>query len=428
MNGYLITSATAALTIYVVWLSAAVAHGLSLARRSGILGSTSPPQGWAGWSGAFLIAAGLATCIAAPVLSLFAVLEPPTALRHSALQTAGVALAVAGAAATIAAQRAFGYRPELVTSGPFRWVRHPIYSAAIVAVAGLVLLVPTWLHLFGFACLVLGLELKVRAVEEPDLLRAQGAAYAVYASKTGRFIPGIGKIRKSGPHEASPRANLGGQSISAVGGPDIARRRILHRRAVVLEWFTVSWNVVEAFVAIGAGIIAGSVALVGFGVDSGIEVISAVGLLWRLRTSADAPRDEETAAERRALYVVAFTFFVLTIYVGYEAVSDLLRREVPEPSRVGIVLALLSLAIMPALALLKQRTGREWGSRALLADAVETWVCSYLSLALLVGLGLNALFGWWWADAAGGLAMLPVVVWQGWEALREAREQDGDDE
>lgn len=206
------------------------------------------------------------------------------------------------------------------------------------------------------------------------------------------------------------------------------RRRTLHRRAVVLEWFTVGWNVLEALVAVGAGLLAGSVALVGFGVDSGIEVISAVGLLWRLRTSADAPRDEETAAERRALYVVGFTFFALAAYVAYEAGSSLLAREAPDASPVGIALAALSLVVMPALALAKQRVGREWGSRALLADAVETWVCSYLSLALLLGLGLNALFGWWWADAAGGLAMLPVVVWQGVEALREAGEGAGEDE
>lgn len=214
--------------------------------------------------------------------------------------------------------------------------------------------------------------------------------------------------------------------MSTIESVDLARRRLLHRRAVVLEWFTVGWNVVEALVAVGAGLVSGSVALIGFGFDSGIEVISAVGLLWRLRTSADAPKDEETAAERRALHVVAFTFFALASYVGYEAISGLLVREAPGLSVVGIVLAMLSLAVMPILAWLKQRTGREWGSRALVADAAETWVCSYLSLALLLGLGLNAWLGWWWADAAGALAMLPVVLWQGWEALREAREGEGE--
>lgn len=208
----------------------------------------------------------------------------------------------------------------------------------------------------------------------------------------------------------------------------LERRRELHRRALVLEWFTVGWNVLEAFVAIGAGVIAGSVALIGFGVDSGIEVISAVGLLWRLRTSPDAPPDEETAAERRALYVVAATFFLLAVYIGYESVTSLAQHEAAERSVVGIGLSLVSLAIMPTLALLKQRTGREWGSRAMAADAAETWVCSYLSLALLAGLGLHELFGWWWADAVGGLAMLPVIVWQGWEALGEAREGTEDED
>jgi len=216
--------------------------------------------------------------------------------------------------------------------------------------------------------------------------------------------------------------------MNETGSTALDRRRVLHRRAVVLEWFTVAWNVVEALVAVGAGLLSGSVALVGFGVDSGIEVVSAVGLLWRLRTSADAPKDEETAAERRALYVVGWTFFALAAYVGYEAISGLLGREAPETSPIGIVLSAVSLVVMPALALSKQRIGREWGSRALLADAAETWVCSYLSLALLLGLGLNALYGWWWADAIGSLAMLPVVIWQGFEALEEAREGKGESE
>jgi divalent metal cation (Fe/Co/Zn/Cd) transporter len=188
-----------------------------------------------------------------------------------------------------------------------------------------------------------------------------------------------------------------------------------------LEWFTVSWNVVEAVVAIGAGIIAGSVALIGFGVDSGIEVISAVGLLWRLRTAGpDAEAGEDSAAEKRALYVVAATFFLLAGYIAVEAVSALLNREEPLTSPVGVVLSILSLLIMPALAYAKQRTGGEMGSRALVADSKETWVCSYLSLALLVGVGAFALFGWWWADPVGALAMLPVIVWQGWQTFGEA--------
>lgn len=206
-----------------------------------------------------------------------------------------------------------------------------------------------------------------------------------------------------------------------------ARREELHRRGVRLEVFTITWNVVEAVVAIGAGLIAASVALVGFGVDSGVEVISAVALLWRLLKAGPKASAEETgAAEKRALYLVAATFFLLSAYIAYEAAGALLTLEGPDVSTVGLVLAAISLLVMPALALSKQRTGREMGSEALKADAKETWVCSYLSLALLAGVGLNALFGWWWADPTGALAMLPVILWQGLETLGEAREK-GDD-
>jgi divalent metal cation (Fe/Co/Zn/Cd) transporter len=205
----------------------------------------------------------------------------------------------------------------------------------------------------------------------------------------------------------------------------LERRRGLHRRALWLEYFTVGWNVLEAVVAIGAGLIAGSVALVGFGVDSGVEVISAVGLLWRLyKAGPTASVAEESAAERRALYIVAATFFLLAAYIVVEAGSALVQGERPDTSPVGLVLSVLSLVVMPALAYSKQRTGRELGSRALVADSMETWVCSYLSLALLAGVGLYLLLGWWWADAVGALAMLPVIVWQGWETLGEAREHD----
>jgi divalent metal cation (Fe/Co/Zn/Cd) transporter len=209
----------------------------------------------------------------------------------------------------------------------------------------------------------------------------------------------------------------------------LERRQGLHRRALRLEYFTIGWNVIEAVVAIGAGIIAGSVALIGFGVDSGVEVISAVGLLWRLRTAGPtATVQEESAAERRALYIVAATFFLLAAYISVEAGSALLQGKRPETSTVGLVLSVLSLLIMPALAYWKQRTGREMGSRALVADAAETWVCSYLSLALLAGVGLYFLFDWWWADAVGALAMLPVILWQGWETLSEAREPNDHDD
>jgi divalent metal cation (Fe/Co/Zn/Cd) transporter len=122
---------------------------------------------------------------------------------------------------------------------------------------------------------------------------------------------------------------------------------------------------------------------------------------------------------------VAATFFLLAAYITYEAVGALLSREGPENSTVGLVLSVVSLLVMPALAYGKQRTGRAMGSASLQADAVETWVCSYLSLALLAGVGLSAAFGWWWADPVGALAMLPVILWKGWETLGEAREEGG---
>jgi cation diffusion facilitator family transporter len=200
------------------------------------------------------------------------------------------------------------------------------------------------------------------------------------------------------------------------------QRAQLHRRALRLEYFTVGWNIIEAVVAIAAGIVAGSVALIGFGFDSAIEVISAVGLLWRLRKAGPhATVSEESQAERRALYVVAATFFLLAAYITYDAMSALIQQEAPLTSPVGIALSVLSLIVMPVLAYAKHRTGREMGSRALMADSKETLVCSVLSLALLVGVGTFALFGWWWADPVGALAMLPVIVWQGWETFAEAR-------
>jgi cation diffusion facilitator family transporter len=207
-----------------------------------------------------------------------------------------------------------------------------------------------------------------------------------------------------------------------------ARKEKLHRRGLWLEWFTVAWNVVEAVVAVGVGLVVGSVALIGFGVDSGIEVISAVVLLWRLRKAGpNASAEEHGEAERKALHLVAATFFLLAAYITYEAIGALLSGEGPETSTVALVLSIISIVVMPTLAYLKGRTGREMGSRALVADSVETWVCAYLSVALLAAVGLNAAFGWWWADPVGALAMLPVILWQGWETLEEAREEGEDD-
>lgn len=202
----------------------------------------------------------------------------------------------------------------------------------------------------------------------------------------------------------------------------ISRSQYL-RRGVWLEYFTIGWNSLEAVVAIGAGLLAGSIALVGFGLDSIIEVVSGTILLWRLRaelTGADSEASER--AEQRALFAVGVSFFVLGAYILYESGKKLWFQERPQESLVGLVLACLSLVVMPALALAKHRTAKKLGSLALAADATETAICSYLSLALVLGLGLNGWLGWWWADPVAALAMLPLIVNEGREAIQEARE------
>jgi len=202
--------------------------------------------------------------------------------------------------------------------------------------------------------------------------------------------------------------------------PDTSRARLL-RRGLQLEYLTIGWNSLEAIVAIGAGILAGSIALVGFGLDSIIEVVSGAILFWRLRTElGGADSDASERAERRALLFVGLSFFALGAYILYESGKKLWLREQPEESVVGLGLAVLSLVVMPALAFGKHRTAKRLGSRALAADAKETAICSYLSLTLLLGLGLNAWLGWWWADPVAALAMLPLLIHEGKEAVEEA--------
>lgn len=196
------------------------------------------------------------------------------------------------------------------------------------------------------------------------------------------------------------------------------RERLL-RSGVRLEWFTIGWNSVEAVVAVGAGLLAGSIALVGFGLDSVIETAAGGMVLWRLRREIEGAHDEHVErAEGMALRFVGLSFLALGGYVLYESLDKLWRREVPAESWIGIGLAVCSLVLMPLLALRKRAVARALGSRALAADAVETLVCAYLSLTLLLGLTLNALAGWWWADPLAALAMLPLIFREGVEALR----------
>ena len=191
-----------------------------------------------------------------------------------------------------------------------------------------------------------------------------------------------------------------------------SRQRLL-RQGRRLEYLTLGWNLVEAVVAIGSGMMAGSTALVGFGVDSLIESASGAAVLWRFLGENGG---EER--EARALKLVGLSFFLLAAWVGWESLSTLLGREEPEGSFVGIVLAGLSLVVMPILARAKRKVASGLGSRALEADSRQTDLCAYLSALLLIGLGLNALFGWWWADPAAAMAMVPIMVWEGRRALR----------
>ena len=183
-----------------------------------------------------------------------------------------------------------------------------------------------------------------------------------------------------------------------------------------LEYFTIFWNVLEGIVAVVAGAIAGSVSLVGFGIDSFIEVISGATLLWRMAVDADAEKREQN--ETLALRIVGFCFLALALYVTYEAVIDLWHKQAPKHSTVGIVLACASLIVMPLLSRAKRKVGRALGSAAMHADAKQTDFCMYLSAILLVGLLLNALLGLWWADPVAALVMAPMIAREGIEGVR----------
>jgi divalent metal cation (Fe/Co/Zn/Cd) transporter len=192
-------------------------------------------------------------------------------------------------------------------------------------------------------------------------------------------------------------------------------RAVNVRRGRWLECLTIGWNSLEAIIAIGAGLVAGSIALVGFGLDSIIEVSSGAALLWRLHM--DAPEKRERA-ERIALKLVGISFLLLAAYVAFDAAKSLITHEPPEASYVGIGLAALSLVVMPLLARAKRKVAASINSRALQADSRQTDICAYLSAILLGGLLLNALFGWWWSDPIAALVMTPIIVKEGVEALR----------
>lgn len=211
--------------------------------------------------------------------------------------------------------------------------------------------------------------------------------------------------------EPKPVAESGGATVV----PDVRRRAVLSRRIRLLVAATIGYNVVEAVVAITAGAGASSTALIGFGLDSVIEVASAAAVAWQFSAHEDVTRQ---ARERTALRVIALSFFALATYVTLESVRSLAGVGDVEESTVGIVLAALSLLIMPALSLAQRHTGRALGSASAVADSKQTLLCTYLSGVLLLGLVLNSLFGWSWADPLVALAIAAAAVKEGREAWR----------
>ena len=193
-------------------------------------------------------------------------------------------------------------------------------------------------------------------------------------------------------------------------------RHVFAQRGKRLEYFTIAWNSIEGIVAVVAGILAGSISLVGFGVDSFIEVASGATLLWRMSVDADEHRRERI--ERLSLRVVGACFLALAAYVGYEALSNLISKTAPEHSLPGIILACVSLVVMPLLSRAKRRVGAHLKSAAMNADAKQTEFCTYLSAILLGGLLLNMFSNLWWADPVAALIMVPVIAKEGVDGLR----------
>ena len=205
-------------------------------------------------------------------------------------------------------------------------------------------------------------------------------------------------------------------TIQLASAPDLTSRKALVARGRRLEYLTIAWNTFEAAVALISGLLAGSIALVGFGLDSVIETISAGILLWRLRAEDDPLRREHT--ERTARRLVGVCFLLLAAYVAIESVRALWTKAQPERSIPGILIAIAAIMVMPLLGRAKRRVAAQMGSSALHADSRQADFCAYLSLILLAGLLLHALLGWWWADPVAALIMTPIIAREGIQGLR----------
>jgi len=214
----------------------------------------------------------------------------------------------------------------------------------------------------------------------------------------------------------APETSCGCHTPCAAPEPDLRPESV--NRALRLEYLTVGWNVVEGVVAVTAALIAGSVAILGFGIDSFVECASALVMIWRLRAERDHRMSGERleAIEHRARRLVAASLFALAAYVTFDAAQTLWTGDKPTFSPVGVALLALSIAVMLWLARAKRRLAQELGSQALEADAFQTTACWWLSVAALVGVGLNGVFGWWWADPLAALVIAALIAREGREA------------
>ncbi len=194
-----------------------------------------------------------------------------------------------------------------------------------------------------------------------------------------------------------------------------------HKRALFLSYFTVGYNVIEGMFALFAGSLTGSVSLVGFGLDSFVESLSGCIMIWRFGSKKDVCGAEEDKIEKKAIKLIGYTFFILGSYVLYESVKKLYLQEIPDPSLLGIALAITSLIVMPILFYTKNHTARSMGSKSLEADSKQTLTCMFLSIALLVGLGSNYLWGFWQADPIVGLLVVVFLFKEGYTVLKEEK-------
>ena len=195
----------------------------------------------------------------------------------------------------------------------------------------------------------------------------------------------------------------------------------LHKKALLLSYFTVGYNVLEGIASIFAGLFAGSIALVGFGSDSFVESLSGGVMIWRFRKHGKITEEEEEKVELKATRLIAYTFFILGFYVLYESVKKLCFHEIPDPSLLGIIIAIVSIIVMPVLFYMKYQTGKSVNSKSLVADSKQTLACTFMSVALLIGLGLNYLYGLWWADPVVGLIIVVFLIKEGYTTFKEGK-------